>query len=289
MMHCKKWLPAALILGLAVLGAPFKANAILMVETTTGGISTIFVDQNPAPLVVGGTGDPDGSQYYTIGSPLNSFPGDVVFDTDTIGLDASPIPGLISISPAVIGGLLVFGSTHTSNFALANGLTSGSSTVINTTAAAITSTVVISDVNFVGGPGGVRVDSAFSGTIENGSFSATTWDDPGNRIFGNKDPNDPDHFSATAIQHGSLVLPFSAGAQSLASNPPQVILPITGPFSKTIVFTTTLNPGGSLIGRGITIQNFALVAVPEPATMAMAFSALPLLGLGYYVRRRRTA
>ncbi len=57
----------------------------------------------------------------------------------------------------------------------------------------------------------------------------------------------------------------------------------TNPFSLTNVTVVTLGEGGSFQTTGTT----TLAAVPEPATLAMAFAAVPILGLGYWRNRRR--
>jgi len=62
----------------------------------------------------------------------------------------------------------------------------------------------------------------------------------------------------------------------------------TTPFTltNTTTFTVVAGPNGS--GPSTVVQFTGLTSVtPEPGTMAMAFSALPLLGLGYWRHRRR--
>jgi hypothetical protein len=58
---------------------------------------------------------------------------------------------------------------------------------------------------------------------------------------------------------------------------------LPAPYSLTFVETFTLSAGGSLTVTDGNVQ----VVVPEPATLMMAFSAVPVLGLGAWLRRRQ--
>jgi hypothetical protein len=60
---------------------------------------------------------------------------------------------------------------------------------------------------------------------------------------------------------------------------------LSAPYSITQTETVTLGGGAEL---QITNQT-QIVATPEPATIAMALAALPLLGLGAWNRRRAQA
>jgi hypothetical protein len=57
----------------------------------------------------------------------------------------------------------------------------------------------------------------------------------------------------------------------------------TPPFTLTNVTTVTLTAGGMLQSTG----NTTVAPVPEPATLFMAFAAVPIFGLGYWRQRRR--
>lgn len=59
---------------------------------------------------------------------------------------------------------------------------------------------------------------------------------------------------------------------------------LSTPYSLTFIETFTLSAGGSLT---VTDGNVQIMA-PEPASMVMVFSAMPLLGLGYWLRRRQS-
>ncbi len=59
------------------------------------------------------------------------------------------------------------------------------------------------------------------------------------------------------------------------------------PFTLSNVTTITLGAGGMVLSTGASTVSGAAV-VPEPATLAMVFSVLPLLGLGAWRNRRKS-
>jgi hypothetical protein len=80
----------------------------------------------------------------------------------------------------------------------------------------------------------------------------------------------------TFISPGGVTLP-----QALAPPP-------LGVFNGGLFSLSTRVQVTEVVGSTVSVTTQATVSpVPEPATMAMAFTALPLLGLGY-MRRRRT-
>jgi hypothetical protein len=64
---------------------------------------------------------------------------------------------------------------------------------------------------------------------------------------------------------------------------PMLINSLSAPFSIVQTFDIVLNSGSQINYSSST----TLSAVPEPATMAMAVAALPLAGIGLWLRRRR--
>ena len=77
---------------------------------------------------------------------------------------------------------------------------------------------------------------------------------------------------------GTQQAPAGSGSQATG-----VTIPNTPTFSITESFSLTLISGGVVDVTALT----SVTATPEPATVAMALTALPLLGIGAYVRRRR--
>jgi hypothetical protein len=260
-----KWLPAVLIMaGLALLGSPRSAHAVLTLRVFSGPTATgsaIFT------AVDGGANDADGA--------LNQQ---------------------LQLATQTVGGLLVSGSFHTSNapFDDASGfsaLTSGSSSVLNTTAATIVQTIELSDTNFgaTGRTLPVFVDTTTSGTFSNtttanpaGSSVTSTWFlDPNNALFGTTgSPVDG------PVTFPALSTPTNSYSRNQVGLGPFGVVGTegTGLFSMTERFTITLTGRSQLTSRG---QNEVTRPVPEPGTMATAFAGLGTLGLGRWIRRRR--
>jgi len=247
----------------ALLSSPPAARAALMLESHQAGITdTIFVDQ----VFVAGVGDPDGDG-----------------DTDNIGVDTSAALGQLSIgvgnAAVQVGSFAVSGSAHTSNSpgdpTVGGLLISHSISVVNNTGTAATQQVVVGDTNYSIPHGPFNTIVQASGTINNGTIRVRVWDDPANRQFGGA----LDHPGAPAI----LLQDLTFTNQSYNVTTLGFANFATVPYSKTIEFDITLNPGGSLVNRSDSIQN---AAVPEPATVVMALTGLPLLG-GLWLRRRQ--
>ena len=199
----------------------------------------------------------------------------------TVVLDQDPTLGKLALGDAVtpidVGGLLVLGSVHTSTVGPPlNILNSSSLNVSNPTGAPITANVAVGDTDYFP-PVNVAFASG-SGTWENADGSQITlewWNDPSNEQ-GAEDPFD---------RPGNLIFTCSdtavgpADAFACASGPLGVNDP--NPFSMTVAFDFTLEPGGELINRGMT----EIKPVPEPALLS-------LFGLGACaaasrLRRRR--
>jgi len=262
-----KWLPTVLTMaGLALLGTPRSAHAVLSLRVFSGTDTTV------API-------------------FTAFDGQAGVDIN----DGQN--GILELASQSIGGLFVSGSFHTSN-ALTDdasgisGLTSGSSSVTNNSGATVIVTVEVSDVGF---GSTTRIDPVLvldtaSGTFFNlagpinSSVTASWFLDPNNALYGTTGTliDGPTAFNATALATNSYSYnqgglgPFGVvGAEG------------TGLFSMTERFTITLTAGTQLTSRG---QNeiASSTAVPEPTTLAMALGGLPILG-ACWLRRRRQA
>jgi len=265
-----KWLPTVLTMaGLALLGTPRSAHALLTLRGFAG------TDTMGAPRFTA----QDGGAGKDI---------------------ADGVDGRLELATQTILGLSVSGSLHTSNAMTddasgISGLTSGSSSVENTSGGTVTVTVEVSDTGF-GSPGRIApvivLDTA-SGTFFNiladdgplGSSVTASWFlDPNNALFGT---------TGTMIDGPAAFLSTAEGTNSYSYNKgglgPFGIVggEGTGLFSMTERFTITLTAGTQLTSRG---QNEITrsTAVPEPTTLAMALGGLPILG-ACWLRRRRQA
>lgn len=206
-----------------------------------------------------------------------------------------------------IGGLDVQGSFHTSNASFAPDpqtpldtvagvgiLTSGSTSVTNQTAAAISQTVLVSSTDYGPFPPQIRIQTTAGGTWKNiagvsaaNSVYSEWFFDPSNTLFGTTGTGLATD-NATAIKVDTYNgLPTTPGATvtSMAGHTVLGLGPYNpganGLFSMTERFTLTLQGGTQLTSRG---NNMSATAVPEPATMGMAL--VGLLGAAYALRRK---
>lgn len=247
MSHIRWPLVLSAVVGFSLLGAPRDAHATLQLFASVGGTT-----------------------FQAIDNVLN---------------DINPAIGQLALAPNLnVGGLNVQGSFHTSSRAGGNNLiTSGSSTVINTTGAPITADVVVGDNNFIGPATTVTTTGSGTWTNANGSTILLQWyDDPGNAqpadSVGDAPGNVVDTFSDTAV--GALDS-FSHNGGPFAVNDP-------ANFSMTLRFTFTLVGGGQLTSRGQSeLKPTVGGVIPEPSTMVMAIAGLPLVGLVAWRRRRK--
>jgi hypothetical protein len=139
----------------------------------------------------------------------------------------------------------------------------------NTTGATHTLTITIQDTGFTSptAPPPVSLTSSFSGTTNNGLGSAT--------------------FQSSVVTLGAnspgpqVVNPLGLSFNNTAFG--TVTSTGVAPYSIFQTLTITLTAGEKINFTGRT----DLVATPEPATLAMAAAALPVLGIGMFLRRRR--
>jgi len=274
-----RWLPVGLVAaGFALLGPAHQARAILVLATQTPTGTLITVDNNDAgggPLMMG--------QAITIGGKMG-----------TVVLDENPILkqiGIGGVTPVVFGGFEVTANVDTSRSPLIApaDLTSSSTRVKNVGGVAATNTVMISDTDYQvpgGGPAlvtnGSHVNGGFTTESASGLIGPTTgivndhFLDTSNTLFG----------MGTSIQHFAFNPDTDPVTGNVSyNNDVSKVVPVPGPYSYTIMFALTLDPGDVITSRGNTISARAQ-AVPEPATVGLLLSAVPALGLGAWLRRR---
>jgi len=214
--------------------------------------------------------------------------------------DINPATGNITlgdtITPITFGHFSVLGSVSTSNSPGNNILTqlvSSALSVTNNDSVAHTITLRISDTGFTK-PSPPLLGASASGTfnvaldanmqplaanVNGNSAHALAFADFTNALFG----------TGITVQDFT----FSTDTTNLttatySNNVPNTILgPSTTPYSLTVELVFTVAGHNVLTSRSD--SETAIGLVPEPATLAMAFSALPLLGLAAWRKRRKSA
>jgi len=272
--------------GAVLLGPATKARATLTLvaqETTGGGPVTATLVASDQVTVLG--------TVVNTGALLGGSAPVTVADANA----AAGSLGLGSTGSVPFGDFLVSGSLSTSNSpgtALAQ-LISSSLSVVNTTAVAHTITLFISDSGFT------KPTPPLFGAVAGGTFNVVV-DGNGNPLAPNVNGNSANalafaNFSNQLFGTGVSVQNFSFSTdttnliQDGYSNtvPNSILGPGTTPYSMTVELIFTVAGNNQLSSRNDTIT--AINAVPEPATLAMAFSVLPLLGLAAWRRRRKSA
>jgi hypothetical protein len=209
--------------------------------------------------------------------------GSVSACVDQAACDLNSAVGIIQVANGILNGVQINGSIQTSTGTPAspgpNILNTSSLSIINTTGAAKTLTVVVSDTDFTGpvasfltaGSGvwqnaiGATITLSWFDDPENGQGADTATDTPGNLI---------DQFKDTSTL---LVDSFSHDGSGIVTD--------KGPFSMTEEAVFTLPAFGQLVNRGQT--EVKEPAVPEPSTWAMML--LGFVGLGYAGFRKARA
>jgi len=296
-----RWSPtlAAVAAGLLFLSAPqgaratlyfevvqpdfnFNNGSIIPVDPTVGTInSVVFIDQNFA------------APHFQVGADGGT-------EVDLVLPDQNPVLGILSPSgstnPVQVGNFLVTASTaQTSQSLGVASVTTTSTQVQNNDTVEHVQYIRVGNTGFTSPTGNVTWAYSFSASSITGAGSVANWawDDPGNVILGGTASpfttigGDTDNLSATAIllvggtpnsvyDQNTNSFPRFTGTTNVGA----------GPYSKTLEFDVTLSPGSILATRSNLLSNSA-TAVPEPGSMALAFSGLTLLGLFGWRRHGR--
>jgi hypothetical protein len=252
----------AALVGTAMLAAPSPARAAFSVRVYDDGVlqpGVFFGGSNNSLVYSGSTTHFD----ITNGSALSNWSGLQSGSTMSLGNNTSITPTFFPVGP----------STHTIRIELSEDgwlAPTGNLLALSSSAGgsmAVTSTTTDAQ----------SVTSTYQGFLDN---TNTLFGKPGG--------------ASTPVQNASATL-NGTGTAPLNYNPgtsTNDTAPGGTPFSLTEVleFTFTLNPGFDSVGA--TASDSTSVrpsAVPAPAGIILALSGTPVLGIGAWFRRRRTA
>jgi hypothetical protein len=265
--------------GAVLLGPATKARATLTLEAqeTTGATvnATLIAQDNTAA----GTGSI--LNFFGAPSPTTATASDTDATVGSLALGSTTVP-------ITFGDFSVLGSVSTSNSpgdGLAQ-LISNSLSVTNNSATAHTITLIISDTGFTM-PGNPMLTAEANGgfsTVAGSGVTTVLGDSINAKAFAS--------FANTLFGMGVTVQNFSYSAQNLPIDSYNNTTTSLGgssavPYSMTVELVFTLQGHTILTNRGDAIT--ASPIVPEPATLAMAFSVLPLIGFAAWRKRRQSA
>jgi hypothetical protein len=254
MFRIRNILPlAALLVGAAILGAPAQARAFFQIS--------VFVDGTNQGVT-------------TTGSAIN------------FGVNAT-----VTDFTVVVGSLTNFPGTSASAFE--TNTTNNSVTATTSFATSHTVTIVVSE-NFWTAPGGpVLLSSSAGGSIVDavdGGFSVAATNqgfvDNSNTLATTVSPGGVSTTKANAS--ASL---GGVGTDPLVYSPSPATQTASGgtPFALTQVFVYTFSAGagaGDSAGGSGTVS---VTTVPAPSEFVLGLTAIPFLGIGAWLRRRRLA
>jgi hypothetical protein len=255
----KSVLLTAALVGAAMLAAPSQAHAAFQV--------TVFVDGVNQGVVTTGTANAFGATGTGIGGGLFN-----IQVTSSTNFPGNPVSGSL---------------TNTSNNQVAAAQNFNASHVV---------TIVISESGWTAPVGPVVLSSSAGGSIVNSNhstFSVTATNrgfvDNSNTLATTTTPGG----TATTLANASASL-ADVGTTSLTYTPSPSTTGAAGgtPFTLTQVFTFTFaagTKGDDAANVGGTVSVTAVTGVPAPPQLVLCLTALPFMGIGTWLRRRRLA
>ncbi len=248
--------PLALAAAL-ILGGGQQADAGFQVTLSAGGASKTIVD--------GGAGDVDGDANSIL--DINEVIGGYQFKA-TLTSTNTPGGGTIAFVDGGVGSIRDIGSpnpnTTVSIYASANGFMAPSAppaltALTSATIQFLPPTTPGNDANPV---------SVMSYVDTTNSLSTTA--------------------SGTLIGSASGSITAGGPNNNAALNDTQTIASLSPPYAVNLLLSASLIQSGLTVDLDGSVRLEAS-AVPEPGTLAMAALAMPMLGLGCYIRRRSRA
>jgi hypothetical protein len=256
-------LTAVLVAGIVLFGPAPGAHATLVLE------GTIQVDANPV-ITVWAT---DNNVAYPGGAPAGSIQL----------LDTNGTTGILTLAPGTIvpGYTVQQSTTFTTKGPGLNDLNSSALQIANTTGSTVTTNINVGDNGFVGPVNTAFASASGTWTSAIGSvLHVAFYDDPTNA-----QPLAGPTFAPTGNQIASASHSVDSVSDSFNYESGPIAVNDPGLFSMTLHFDFTLVNGGTFVSRGQ--DELKVNTVPEPATVVMALTGLPVVGLCLVRRRRR--
>lgn len=267
MFRLAKWLPCVAVLAGAVLlgmASPAHATIELTLTQVGGPTTSVTSPSDQGPVIIG-----------TVNAGLPPTITPTTFGDFTIALasGSSNSPGS-SLNAQTAGVLSNFGLTPFS--------------IVNNSATEQSLIITISAQNFSSpnSPPPLDVFDTVSGTVSGGSVTGTAqgFADASNTLYGDGNSSLPGGFAGALLTFAGTngTLSGSISQSGIVSG----FSPNGATYSLTFTETITLTAGASLTLTGGNVQT---LPTPEPASMMAAFTAVPFLGLGAWLRRRKQA